>query len=127
MNRSVFSRGFWMVLFVTVALMATQAAAAGKETGMTPKAAEMKGAVSSGKVYTMSGKITTVDVQDNTAVIECPEGKHMFTVAGPLDSKAVLKKGGKASKLQDFKAGEQVQVQWKAVPDGHLLLMLSAK
>ena len=126
MNRSNFSKGL-IVLFLALALISTQAAAAGKETGMTPKAAETKGAVSSGKVYEMSGKITAVDVADNTAVIECPEGKKMFTVAGPFDSKAVLKKGGKVSKLEDFKAGEQVQVKWKAVPDGHLILMLSAK
>ena len=127
MNRSIFSRGWWVVLFLAVALIGTQAAAAGKEMGMKSKASETKGAVSSGKVYTMSGKITAVDVPDNTAMIECPEGKKMFTVAGALDPKAVLKKGGKASKLQDFKVGEQVEVKWHSGPDGHLILMLSAK
>jgi hypothetical protein len=116
-----------MVLFLAVALISTQAVAAGKETGTTPKAAETKGAVSSGEVYEMSGKITAIDIKDNTVVIACPEGKKIFTVAGPLDSKAVLKKGGKVSKLEDFKAGEQVHVKWKTVPDGHLILMLSAK
>ena len=115
-----------MVLFFTVALSGTQAAAAGKETGMTPKAAETKGAMSSGKVYTLSGKVVAVNVAGHTAVIDCPEGKKMFTVAGPLDPKAILKKGGKACKLENFKIGEKVEVKWRSGPEGHRIFMLSA-
>jgi hypothetical protein len=127
MSRSIFSKGWWTVLFLALAFIGTHAVATEKEAGMKSKASETKGAMASGKVYTMSGKITAVDVADNTVVIACPEGKKMFTVAGPLDSKALLKKGGKVSKLEDFKAGEQVQVKWKTVSDGHLILMLEAK
>ncbi len=127
MNRSILSRGWRVVLFLTMALIGTPAAAAEKETGMTPKATETKGAVSSGKVHVMSGKITAIDVADSTAVIAYPEGKKIVTVAGPLDPKAVLKKGGRFSRLEDFRAGEQVQVKWKTVSNGHRILMLAAK
>jgi hypothetical protein len=77
----------------------------------------------------MSGKITTVDLKDNTAVIDCPEGKgkEIFTVAGPIAPEAKLEKGGKAAQLKDFKEGESVTVKWKAVQDGHLILRLAAK
>jgi hypothetical protein len=115
-----------MVIFVSVALVATQATAAGKETGMKAKASAMK-AVKSGEVYVMSGKIQAVDLQAETAVINCPEGKEMFTVAGPLAPKAELTKGGKPAQLKDFKEGENVTVKWKTAPEGHLILMLTAK
>jgi hypothetical protein len=126
MKKSFLWSGVFMVVFLAVALIATQATAAGKETGMKPKASEMK-PVRSGAVYVMSGKIKAVDLQYDTAVIDCPEGKRVFTVAGPLAHKADLLKGGKPTQLKDFKEGERVTVKWKAVPDGHLILMLSAK
>ena len=117
-----------MAIFLSVALVATQATATGKETGVKPKTSEMKG-VKSGEVYVMSGKIKTVDLKDNTAVIDCPAGKskEIFTVAGPLAPDAKLEKGGKAAQMKDFKEGESVTVKWKAVQDGHLILSLSAK
>jgi hypothetical protein len=126
MKKSFFLSAVLMVIFVSLALIATQATAAGKETGMKPKASEMK-TVKTGGVYVMSGKIQAVDLQAETAVINCPEGKEMFTVAGPLAPKAELRKDGKPTQLQDFKEGENVTVKWKAVNDGHLILMLSAK
>jgi hypothetical protein len=126
MKKSFFLSGILMVVFLAAALVATQATAAGKEMRMKPKASEMK-AVKSGGVYVMSGKVQSVDLQAETAVINCPEGKEMFTVAGPLAPKAELTKGGKPTQLQDFKEGESVTVKWKAVPQGHLILMLSAK
>jgi hypothetical protein len=126
MKKSFFWSGILMVVFLAAALVATQATAAGKGMGMKPKASEMK-AVKSGGVYVMSGKLEGVYPQWNTAVINCPEGKEMFTVAGSLAPKAELRKDGKPAQLQDFKEGESVTVKWKAVPEGHLILMLSAK
>jgi hypothetical protein len=126
MKKSSFLSGVLMVGFLSVSLAATEATAAGKETGMKPNASEMK-AVKSGEVYVMSGKIQGVYPQWDTAVINCREGKEIFTVAGPLAPKAELKKGGKPAQLKDFKEGESVTVKWKAVPEGHLILMLSAK
>jgi hypothetical protein len=123
MKKSIFLAGVLMVVILSVGLVATQAVAAGK---MKPKASEMK-AVKSGEVYAMSGKIKGVYPQWDTAVIECHEGKKVFTVAGPLAPKAELKKGGKPTQLKDFQEGERVTVKWKAVPEGHLILMLSAK
>ena len=126
MKKSFLWSGVLLVVFLSVALVATQATAAGKETEMKAKASEMKSAKSN-EVYAMSGKIKAMDLQDETAVIECPVGKKMFTVAGPLAPKAELKKGGKPAQLKDFEEGESVNVKWKAVAQGHLILMLTAK
>jgi hypothetical protein len=60
-------------------------------------------------------------------LIDCPEGKQVFTVAGPFAPKATSLIGGKHAQSKDFKAGENVTVKWKAVPGDHLILMLSAK
>jgi hypothetical protein len=126
MKKSFLLSGVSMVVFLSVALVPTEATAAGKETGMKPKASATK-AVKSGEVYVMSGKVKAVDLQYDTAVIDCHEGKKIFTVAGPLAPKAELRKGGKPAHLKDFEEGESVSVKWKAVPEGHLILMLTAK
>jgi hypothetical protein len=126
MKKSFFWSGMLMVVFMAVALIATPAIAAEKEMGMKPKSVEMK-PVKTGEVYVMSGKLQGVYPQWGTAVIECPVGKQVFTVAGPFAPKAELLKGGKPAQMGAFKEGENVTVKWKAVPDGHLILMLSAK
>ena len=80
-----------------------------------------------GKTYVMSGKVTAVDTAYNTVVIDVPLGKEMFTVAGPLSPKAVLRKGGKPAHLTDFMVGESVKVKWQATDEGHLITALEAK
>jgi hypothetical protein len=127
MKKSFFSCALSVILLLAVALIATPATAAGKEMGMKAKAAEMKAAKTVGKMFVMSGKIKGVYPQWGTAVIDCPEGNQIFTVAGPFASNAELLKGGKPAQLEEFKEGESVTVKWKTVPNGHLILMLSAK
>ena len=80
------------------------------------------------RVYQMRGKITAVDVEANTVVINVPIGKKgIFTVAGPLATNAVLKKGGEKVALKDFHKGEWVTVRWQYTKSGHLIRELRAK
>lgn len=119
-------------LIVAVFVAAPWATAADKADMMSKKqyksahAADMR-AMQKNKIFVMSGTLTAAVPQYNTAVIECPVGGQMFTVAGPLAQKAVLKKGGKSVQLGDFKEGEKIKVKWQATEDGHLILMLAAK
>jgi hypothetical protein len=121
-----------MSLLVAVFMVAPRATAAGKTVTMSEKtykaehAADMK-AEKMGAVFIMSGTVKAAEPQYNTAVVECPVGGQMFTVAGPLAPQAVLKKGGKSAQLQDFKEGEHVKVKWQATENGHLILMLATK
>ena len=121
-----------MSLLVAVFMVAPRATAAGKTVTMSEKtfkadqAADTK-AEKTGEVFIMSGKVKAAEPQYNTAVVECPVGGQLFTVAGSLAPKAVLKKAGKSAELKDFKEGEHVQVKWQATENGHLILMLAAK
>ena len=76
------------------------------------------------KIYQMKGEITAIESAYNTVVIEVPMGKRMFTVAGPLSSEAILKRGGQCVGLTDFVVGDQVTVKWKATDKGHIIEML---
>jgi len=80
-----------------------------------------------GKKYKMTGDITAIDLTHNTVVIEVPLAGKMFTVGGPLSSKAILKKGGQSVGLADFQVGDRVIVIWEATEQGHLILSLKAK
>lgn len=121
-----------VVVFLILAWIAGPAAAAQAQTGMSPKAferdhqADMQ-AVKTGKVFVMTGKITAVDPQYQTVVIDCPRSGGAFTVGGPLAAKAQLRRGGKTARLGDFSAGDPVSVKWKATPNGHLILTLNGK
>ena len=76
------------------------------------------------KIYQMKGEITAIESAYNTVVIEVPMGKRMFTVAGPLSSEAILKKGGQCVGLTDFVVGDQVTVKWRGTDKGHIIEML---
>jgi len=121
-----------MGLLAAVFMVAPWATAAGKTSMMSEKeyeaahAADMQ-AMKKNTIFVMAGTLTAAVPQYNTAVIECPVGGKMFTVAGPLAREAVLKKGGKSIQLQDFKEGEKVKVKWQATEDGHLILMIAAR
>ena len=76
------------------------------------------------KTYQMKGEITAIESVHNTVVIEVPMGKKMFTVAGPLSSEAILKRGERRAGLTDFVVGDEVTVKWKATDSGHIIEML---
>jgi hypothetical protein len=79
------------------------------------------------RVYEMSGKISAIDLNYKTVVVEVPEKNgQILTVGGDLIPETVLRKGGKAAKLSDFKVGEQVLVKWKVTETGILILSLKA-
>ena len=79
------------------------------------------------KIYRMSGEITAIDLRHNTVVVEVPLGDKPCTVAGPLSSKAVLKKDGKSVVLADFRRGDRVLVKWKVTEQGHVVLLLECR
>ncbi len=109
-------RGFLKGLFALVALAAFIAVSAPP-------------AMASGtQIYRMRGKITAVDVADNTVVIDVPVAKNkIFTVAGPLATDATLKKGSRDVTLKDFHEGEWVTVKWQPTESGHLIKGLIGK
>ena len=121
-----------MSLLVAVFMVAPRAMAAGKTVIMSEKTFKAEHAADTkaekvSEVFVMSGKVKAAEPQYNTAVVECPVGGQMFTVAGPLAPQAVLKKGGESTQLENFKEGDHVQVKWQATKNGHLILMLAAK
>lgn len=79
------------------------------------------------KIYKMGGEITAIDLGHNTVIVEVPLGEELYTVGGPLSSDAVLKKGGQAVGLADFRRGDQVIVKWKVTEQGHVILELKSK
>ena len=82
--------------------------------------------MASNKVYLMTGKIKAIDQNFNTLVIEVPLAERVFTVGGPLDSGAVLRKGGKTAALSDFSVGERVNVKWRSTEKGHVIEMITS-
>ena len=80
-----------------------------------------------GKIYEMGGEITAIDLEHNTVVVEVPLGERLYTVGGPLSSKAVLKKDGKLAVLADFRRGDRVVVKWKVTAQGHVALLLKSR
>jgi len=80
------------------------------------------------ELYTMEGKISAVEPEHDTVVVEVPVGKvKMFTVGGPLVADAVLEKYGRSADLEDFSSGDFVAVSWRSTPNGHVIERLVEK
>lgn len=80
------------------------------------------------KLYKMEGKISAIDLNHNTVVVNVHlTKKNIFTVGGPLAKDAVLKKGNKKAFLKDFSLGESVIVEWEPTTQGHLIKRLESK
>jgi len=81
------------------------------------------------KIYKMEGKISAIDLQYNTVVIQVPlTKKNVFTVGGPLAKDAVLKRGNKKDvSLKNFKVGDTVIVEWEPTSQGHVIKLLKSK
>jgi len=76
-------------------------------------------AFSDTKAWVMTGKITAIDHQYHTVVVNVPQGKgQIFTVAGPLAPKAKVEKAGKMAALNNFNIGEKVTVKFHNLKDG---------
>lgn len=86
--------------------------------------AEKSGMMKGERAYAMTGKISAIDPQSHTIVINVHEGKQIFTVAGPLSPNAVLKQGGRKVALNNFKLGECVNVKWDATKGGQIITTL---
>jgi hypothetical protein len=74
-----------------------------------------------GQPYQMTGKITSIDLNYQSIVIEVPLGSQMFTVGGPLASDAKLTKAGQSAKLSDFSVNEKVTVIFHSTDQGHVI------
>ncbi len=78
--------------------------------------------------YTMVGKISAIDSEYNTVVIDVPlSNGQVFTIGGPLAQNAVLKKGDKPASLKDFNVGEKVWVKWRSYENGHIIEVIKAE
>jgi hypothetical protein len=71
--------------------------------------------------YGMSGKITAIEPDNNTVVVEVIQGDDQFTVAGPLSSDAILKKSDELATLGDFSEGDSVTVYFYSTDEGHVI------
>ena len=69
------------------------------------------GAYAEGKVHSLKGEISGINLAHSTVVVQAPVGSQMFTVGGPLDPDATLTKNDKPVGLKDFKVGETVTVR----------------
>lgn len=74
-----------------------------------------------GQSYKMTGKITAINLDYQTIVIECPMGTQMFTVAGPLASDARLTRADQTVNLKNFKLDEIVTVVFHSTGQGHVI------
>ncbi len=80
------------------------------------------------RVYEMEGRITAIDLNAQTVVVNVPMGrKNIFTVAGPLAKDAVLKRDHKKATLAEFRVGERVLVAWVSTYQGHLIKRLELR
>ena len=80
------------------------------------------------KVYVMTGTLSAVDLDCNTAVVKVPlNGGKIFVVAGTLSPDVILKKGSTKVSLGDFHPGEKVTVKWRSTIKGHQILALIAR
>jgi hypothetical protein len=71
--------------------------------------------------YGMSGKITALEPDNNTVVVEVIQGDDQFTVAGPLSSDAILLKGDESANLGEFNEGDSVMVHFYSTDEGHVI------
>lgn len=78
------------------------------------------------RVYLMTGKITAIDLNPKTVVIDIPMVGKIFTVGGPLSARAVLKKNSHAANLRNFVVGEKVKVKWRSTDEGHIIEMIES-
>ncbi len=69
----------------------------------------------------MVGLITDINSKYDTVVVEVPMGHEMFTVAGPIHEKAVLKRNGRSVNLDQFQKGDRVTVRWHTTDSGHVI------
>jgi hypothetical protein len=92
---------------------------------LTVAAAMPSGAIA--KSYTMTGKISAINLSHRTVVIEVPMVSKMFTVGGPLAGDAKLTKDMQPADLNDFMVGERVTVKWHSTPAGHVIDQLAAR
>ena len=71
--------------------------------------------------YKMTGKITAIDLNYQTIVVEVPLENQRFTVGGPLAPDAKLMKNDQSAKLSDFSVNEKVTVIFHSTDQGHVI------
>ncbi|RJQ77556.1 MAG: hypothetical protein C4519_13230 [Desulfobacteraceae bacterium] len=88
----------------------------------------MSAAAAEPNLNTSSGRISAINLNADTVVVEVPiaEDKN-YTVGGPVVGDATLKKNGQTADLSDFEVGEWVQVTWEKTAQTHLIKELASK
>lgn len=81
----------------------------------------------SNNTYTMSGRISAINTDAGTVVVQVPvKNNQMMTVAGPVVKKATLKKKGRKIDLGGFQVGDHVQITWQKTDKTLLIKRLIA-
>ena len=71
--------------------------------------------------YKMAGILTAVNLSARIVVIEVNRNRDRFTIAGPLAPNAKLFKFSRFARLEDFKIGKPVDVEWHRTVNGHVI------
>lgn len=84
--------------------------------------------VSLAQIHRMAGKITAIDLEHRTVVVEVPIADNQtFTVAGPLTEDTILVRNAEWVELNDFEIGEKVLVRWHSTEEGHKIDRLTLR
>ncbi|MFH1350039.1 MAG: hypothetical protein ABII26_03795 [Pseudomonadota bacterium] len=75
--------------------------------------------------YNLKGKITTIAMAGNMAVVDALLGQKTSTIGGPFPPLAVLKNGLKLTDLDDFQVGNNVMFRRKTTEKGDLIVGLT--
>ena len=78
-------------------------------------------AMAADKANVDKGKITAIDIDSNTVVVEASLGGKTYTVGGPISSHAVLRKASRPAALADFVIGDIVTVKWGITKEGYII------
>jgi len=71
--------------------------------------------------YKMAGILSAVNLSDRVVVIEVKRKRGWFTVAGPVATNARLSISSRLARLDEFKVGKQIDVEWHSTTVGHVI------
>ena len=84
-------------------------------------------AMAADKANVDKGKITAIDIDSNTVVVEASLRGKIYNVGGPISPRAVLRKAGRPASLPEFVIGDKVTVKWGIATEGHIIEALKCK
>jgi len=76
------------------------------------------------EIHSAQGKLTAVNLDWDTVVVEVPVGGKQLTVAGELAAGANVTQNKQLAELKDLVLNETVKVTWRVTDKGHNILEL---